>query len=484
MSEIRFNDLAKKIKDIQIEDLPQVFLIHGEEFLYKSAMDMIVDLLLPDSSRILNFDSLEGIAENISRAVERINTYSLIPGTKIVALRDARIFYSREDKWTLFQKAKIETENNEMKKGAGYFTSFLSSLDLDFADVEVENRANRLGIDPNEDLSWMDKLLGYCRDKGISVPKQSSDLIGFFISAVEKGFPKGHYLIITADLAGKNHRLYKAIKKAGWIVDCTVPRGERKADKIQQEKILNERARGILSKRGKSIEKNAYYTMVDMIGFDIRAFANDLEKLVNYVGNRDTITLSDVQALLKRTRQDPVFELTNAITDRNIESSLFFLGSMLAAGIQPLQVLTALANQIRKLIIAKAFTESQLGKVWQKGAHYNYFQKHVVPAVLEHDNLLRNHLTQWEEFFNEPKTKSKKKTSKNKIADSSDLYLMKNPKNLYPTYQLLKKSDNFSAASLKAGLKALGEADILLKSTAQSPKRVLENVLFKICGMS
>jgi DNA polymerase-3 subunit delta len=484
MTEIHFNDLAKKIKSTKIEDFPQVFLIHGEEFLYKSAMDMIVDLLLPGSSRTLNLDPLEGITENISRAVERINTYSLIPGTKIVALRDAKIFYSREDKWTLFQKAKDETENNEMKKGAGYFTSFLSSLDLDFDDIEGENRADRLGIDPNEDLRWMDKILGYCRDKGISVPKQSSDLIGFLISALEKGFPKGHYLIITTELAGKNHRLYKAIKKAGWIIDSTVPKGERKADKVQQEKILNERTRGILSKRGKSIEKDAYYAMVDMIGFDIRAFANDLEKLINYVGNRDTITLSDVQALLKRTRQDPVFELTNAITDRNIESSLFFLNSMLAAGIHPLQVLTAIANQIRKLIIAKAFTESPSGKVWQKGAHYNYFQKYVVPAILDHDNLLRKHLEQWEDFFNKPKTKSRKKISKNKIAESSDLFLMKNPKNLYPTYQLLKKSDNFSAASLKAGLNALGEADLLMKSTAQNPTRVLENVLFKICGMS
>ncbi|MFO8083268.1 MAG: hypothetical protein R6U27_02980 [Desulfobacterales bacterium] len=458
-------------------------MIHGEEFLYKSAQNIIVDLLLPESSRNLNFDPMDGLVENIPRAVERINTYSLIPGTKVVALRDAKFFYSKEDKGSLFQKARIEAQNNEMKKAAGYLISFLSNLDLDFADVEKENRAQRLGVDQNEDLGWIDPLLQYCRENDMAVTKQSSDTIGILTGAMEKGFPKGHYLIITTDLAGKTHRLYKAIKDFGWIINCSVPKGERKADKVQQEMILNERMRGILSKRGKSMEKEAYFAMLDMIGFDIRTFINDLEKLINYVGERDTITLRDVKSLLKRTRQDPVFELTNAITDRNIESSLFFLESMLSSGIHPLQVLTAITNQIRKLINARAFTESSLGTVWIKGANYNYFQKNVVPAVLEYDDLLRNRLSKWEEYFEEPKTEGKKKAIKTKASENSDLFLMKNPKNSYPAYQLLKKSDNFSITCLKNGLGALGEADMMMKSTAQNPRRILENVLFKICGI-
>ncbi len=482
MTEVLFKDLQKMLKSNKIDNFPQVFLIHGEEFLYKSVLDKVVDLLLPESSKTLNFDPLDGNNENIPKAIERINTYSLIPGTKIVALRDANIFYTKEDKWSLFQKAKIEVESNDMKKASAYFIKFLSNLDLNFTDIYGENRYEQLGVDPKEDLRWMDQILEYCQSKNMSVTKESLDWIEILIRAIEKGFPKGHYLAITTDMAGKTHRLYKAIKEHGWIVDCTVPKGEKRADKIQQELVLNERMRGILSKRGKSIEKEAYRAMLEMIGFDIRTFVNELEKLVNYVGDRETITSADVTELLKRTRQDPIFEFTNAITDQNMESSLFLIESLLSAGMHPLQLLTAMANQIRKLINIKGFVENQLGAAWRKGTTYNHFQKNVMSAVTEYDNILRACLVDWEIGLEEQKAKGKKKSSKAKIGDSSDLFMMKNPQNPFPTYQLLKKSDNFSMAGLRAALNAIKEADMLMKSTAQNPRRVLENVVFKICG--
>jgi DNA polymerase III subunit delta len=484
MTEVPFKDLQKKLKSTKIENFPPIFLIHGEEFLYKSALDKIADLLMPESSKTLNFDPLDGTSENIPKALERVNTYSLIPGSKIVVLRDANIFYTKEDKWGLFQKAKVEAENNEMKKASAYLIKFLSNLNLDFSDIHGENRSERLGVDPNEDLRWMEHVLEYCQSKNMSVTKESSDGVEILIQAIVRGFPKGHYLAITTDTAGKGHRLYKTIKEHGWIIDCTVPKGEKRADKIQQELVLNDRMRSILSKRGKSIEKEAYHAMLEMIGFDIRAFANELEKLVNYVGDRETITLTDVKELLKRTRQDPIFEFTNAITDRNVESSLFFLGSLLSNGMHPLQLLTAMANQIRKLINVKGFVENPLGAVWRKGATYNYFQKNLMSAVTEYDHLLRNCLADWEAGLEEQKENGKKRSPKKKAGDSSDLFIMKIPKNPYPTYQLLKKSDHFSMVDLKVALNAIKDGDLAMKSTAQNPKRVLEEVVFKICGIA
>jgi DNA polymerase III subunit delta len=484
MTEILFKDLPKKLKNTNVENFPQVFLIHGEEFLYKSALDKIIEILLPESSKNLNFYPLEGSNENISKAIERLNTYSFISGTKIVALRDADIFYTKEDRWDLFQKTKMEVENNEMKKASIYFLKFLNNLDLDCTDLSGENKFERLGIDPNEDLRWIDQVLEYCQSKNMSVARESLDWVEMLIRAIEEGFPKNHYLIITTDMAPKGHRLYKVIGKHGWVIDSAVPKGERRADKIQQELVLNECMRNILSKRGKSIEKQAYLAMLEMIGFDIRSFANELEKLINYVGDRETITTGDVNELLKRMRQDPIFEFTNVITDRDMQSSLFLLESLLSSGMHPLQLLTAMANQIRKLINVKGFVENQIGAVWSKGATYNYFQKNVMPAVTEYDLLLKNSLNNWEICLKTQKTEGKKKGAGKKIEDVSDLFVMKNPKNPYPTYQLLRKSDNFSMADLKAALNAIKNADMIMKSTVHNPRRALENVIFNICGIS
>jgi DNA polymerase III subunit delta len=221
--------------------------------------------------------------------------------------------------------------------------------------------------------------------------------------------------------------------------------------------------------------------MLEMIGFDIRTFVNELEKLINYVGDRETINFADVKELLNRTRLDPIFEFTNSLTDRNMESSLLLLSSVLSAGMHPLQILTAMANQIRKLINAKGFVENQLGTVWRKDATYNYFQKNVIPALSEYDHLLRNRLADWNVDLEKQTSKKKKKSSK-KIGDNSDLLIIKNPKNPYPAYQMLKKSENFSMVDLKAALNTIKNADMLMKTTAQNSMCVLEDVIFNICS--
>lgn len=487
MPEISYKDLKKSLKGAEKEALPQVWLIHGEEFLYKNALETVIDFLTPESSRILNYDPLDGGNENVPKALERVNTYSLIPGIKVVALRDSRIFYSRDDKSNLLEKAKTAVEKNELKKASGYFITLLGTLGLKFEDMEDAGRHECLGIDKKEKLDWMDKVLEFCRENSMSVAAETSDMAGMIIQAMEREFPSGHFLVITAETAPKTHRLYKAIKENGLIVDCSVPKGERKADKIQQEAVLNERMRAILSKSGKTMENRAYRAMIDMIGFDIRQFANDLEKLVNYVGEREKITVADVQNVLKRTRQDPIFEFTNAVTERNLKESLILLESMLSAGMHPLQLLAAISNQIRRLVYAKGFVKSPAGAVWHKGASYNYFQKKVMPALIDYDRSLSQTLEAWEERLgareSEEKKGSGKKTPKKKTAPKSDLFIVKNPKSPFPVYQTLKKTDHFTSGKLKESVSALTRADMLMKSTAQNPKRILEDVLFKICGM-
>ncbi len=73
--------------------------------------------------------------------------------------------------------------------------------------------------------------------------------------------------------------------------------------------------------------------------------------------------------------------------------------------------------------------------------------------------------------------KGKKKKSKT----TTDLLIAKNPKNPYPIYLLLKKSDRFSKDELIGAVEVLGETDKKLKSSAQSPKLVLEKAILSIC---
>ena len=79
----------------------------------------------------------------------------------------------------------------------------------------------------------------------------------------------------------------------------------------------------------------------------------------------------------------------------------------------------------------------------------------------------------------ENRTSQKGKIKKSKT--TTDLLIAKNPKNPYPIYLLLKKSDRFSENELIDAIEILGDADKKLKSSAQSPKLVLEKAILSIC---
>ena len=229
-----------------------------------------------------------------------------------------------------------------------------------------------------------------------------------------------------------------------------------------------------------------------MTGFDLRTFSSNLEKLIDYVGERENITVEDVAAILKRTKKDPIFDLTNAVADTDIQGALFFLGSLLAAEFHPLQILAALTNQIRKLLLVKDFVQSSHGAGWHAGCPYNQFRDSVMPAIVDYDKELLQQIEDWDQMVSadldlkdldskELESKGGKSVKKSKKKAMTDLLITKNPKNAYPVYQVLRKSERFSKTNLCEALEALSETDLLLKSSRQDPKLILEKLIMRIC---
>ncbi|HAO22979.1 MAG: hypothetical protein BWK80_29850 [Desulfobacteraceae bacterium IS3] len=463
MAEINYKDLESHLK---AKKFSPVYLIHGEEFLYKTAFESVLNSLLAPSDRDLNYEAVEN--ENIFEAIERLNTFSMMSGTKVVSLCDSRIFYSKQDDEELLQKAKDAFDAKELKKAGKYLSGLLGLLKLSYDDLSPENRDKYFKLDLGGDDKWLDALVAFCKDNDIKIiaPKNNAEDLQ---QAIEKGFPTGHYLLITTDIADKRRGLFKAISEKGIAIDCSVPKGERKADKIAQESVLQERMKSVLSESGKMLEPAAYHALYEMTGFDLRTFSSNLEKLVSYVGDRKKITLQDVESVLKRTRLDPIYELTNAVADRNAQDSLFFMTSLLSAGFFPLQILAAIANQIRRLLLIKGFAESPQGKkVWKAGLSYNPFQEKVMPAIQDYDKALTDYL---ESNGNGDKKKK----------SATELLIAKNPKSPYPIYQVLLKSEKFGKHDLVNALEALSSADMKLKTGGGSPKLILEELILRIC---
>jgi len=149
-----------------------------------------------------------------------------------------------------------------------------------------------------------------------------------------------------------------------------------------------------------------------------------------------------------------------------------------------LQILAAITNQVRKLLLAKDFAKSPRAKGWSAGISFNVFQQNIIPSVVAYDQSLLKMLEEWENSnlnSADSDTAAEQGKSKKKSKIDTDLLLARNPKNAYPVFQLLKKSERYSTAELVAAIGYLNEIDMQLKTTGQNPKLALERFIFRIC---
>ncbi|MFW5909094.1 MAG: DNA polymerase III subunit delta, partial [Desulfosalsimonas sp.] len=115
--------------------------------------------------------------------------------------------------------------------------------------------------------------------KAGDLAKKGADQAEILKSAIRRGFPKNHYLIVRTDNVDKRTGLYKAIKNSGTVVDCSVPSGTRKAERESQRRILQSLAKQSMAGYDKSLDNEAFAKIYDLIGPEPGSFVAALGKL-------------------------------------------------------------------------------------------------------------------------------------------------------------------------------------------------------------
>ncbi len=299
-------------------------------------------------------------------------------------------------------------------------------------------------------------------------------------NAIKSDFPDGHTLILTLSAIDKRRSLFKTIKEKGLIVDCSVPEGNRKVDKNEQKAIMDQLIHENLKHAGKRIEMDAARLLMERVGFDPGTLVENLEKLIVYTGAKESISIQDVRSVVRKSKKDAVFELTNALAQKDLAGALTYLNSLLSGDLHPLQVLAAITNQVRRLTLVKSFieqTSNTNNSVWHPKTDFNQFKTRVLPEIIKADEATRQKIQTWDRMLE--KTNDGIANSKSKV--STDLMLAPNPKNPYPVFQVFLKSEFFSLKELSDAIIAINEVDYKLKSSGSDPDILLENLLIRIC---
>ncbi|MFH2092997.1 MAG: DNA polymerase III subunit delta [Pseudomonadota bacterium] len=299
--------------------------------------------------------------------------------------------------------------------------------------------------------------------------------IDFLTDFFEKGIPPGHVLVMTAFASDKRKKIYKIISEKGMVIDCSVAKGARQVDLDEQRSIMQHVAGQILSKYNKQLDTPSFQTLMDLTGFNLDLFSQNIEKLSAYVGDRQQITQQDVKAVVVREKKDPIFNLTNAIMGKEIKPALFYLNSLLKDGFHPLQILKSLENLFRKLIlVTDCLTHLYPDGANLKQMSFNQFKHNVLPQIEALDKKTMKTIEDRELFL------SGKALLKKDLAQ--DLFLAPSPQNAYPVYLTFQKSENFSLNELYQIMVFLSDLDYHLKTSSIDVVTQIENLMIKLCS--
>ncbi len=157
--------------------------------------------------------------------------------------------------------------------------------------------------------------------------------------------PESTVLVVLVDeeLPSSNP-LLKAAEEHGKVIQCTLPKG------AALETWISKRAAGL----GVKITPEAAATLANFIGNQLRMLANELDKLATYVGPGAAITVEDVRQLSAQVHEARIiFDLTDALAQRNRKQALDLLHDLLADGEPPLRLISTITSQVRSLLLVK-----------------------------------------------------------------------------------------------------------------------------------
>ena len=435
------------LKDISGGTHKQVYLFYGERFLCHQAADQIESALVETSGGTIH--KIDGSAEEDSKILSRLLSFSLLPGLQIYRVGDSRLFLSRSIGSDIWDKAVKAHENKKEKPAATHLAGLLNIGNISepdqsvFSNISPGQWQKLFGFShPETDLSWADRLIG--ENPTLLSSVSAEDVGQRLCDAVEQGFPAANILILTAENVDKRKKLFLQIKKYGEIIDCSVAGGASRAAVREQEDVIKEMALKTLTEFHKTIEPNAMKLLFERVGFHPVAVVMEMEKLALYVDKRPRITVDDLNLMVSRTKEDAVFELTEALAARELGKSLTILNNLLSDGVHSLAVLASLRNYLRKLLVFRSIQSSGTPP-WRRGMAASEFQNSYLPALKETGewpDLLKGHP--------------------------------------YALFMSFNKAAEFTAGGLKRSLSLLLDAEFKLKGSPIPHNIVLEELLISL----
>ncbi|MBW3624877.1 MAG: DNA polymerase III subunit delta [Armatimonadetes bacterium] len=246
------------------------------------------------------------------------------------------------------------------------------------------------------------------------------------LAAILPRVPEPARLILVAegDKTGRetrlSSRLLKAVEAEGRVFDFPPLRPN------EAPALVSARAKEM----GLRLAPDVPRLLAMRVGADATVIERELEKLRSAVGPEETVTADRVEAVVAPSAEHTIFELTDAVGERNARKALESMQSLLAAGQSVYMLLPMIARQLRLVWQVKAAMEG------------------LPDAELKDPSPAR--LGDWQK------------------------------------QKLQRQARTFTWAALEEGMTALFEIDLAIKGIeegGEDPRALLETLILRLCGV-
>ncbi|MCD7957096.1 MAG: DNA polymerase III subunit delta [Lachnospiraceae bacterium] len=162
--------------------------------------------------------------------------------------------------------------------------------------------------------------------------------------------PSETILLFVESEVDKRQKMFKKVKELGRVVEMG----------RQNERTLTSWVSGRVRKEGKTMDPGALALFFQKTGDDMEHISRELDKLLSYTLERSSITTADVEAVCTETLENRIFEMINAMIQKQQRRALDLYYDLLALKEPPMRILYLIARQFNQMLVMKNLREQGL----------------------------------------------------------------------------------------------------------------------------
>jgi DNA polymerase-3 subunit delta len=200
---------------------------------------------------------------------------------------------------------------------------------------------------------WL-KNVNFMGDNQLGRASSVQSVLEQLAAAIEEGLAPGITLLVSAIDVDKRRSFYKTLNKHAELqvfekLDSSRSGWEEEATGVVER---------LAKKRKLQFENGALELFVLLTGGDTRQIENELEKIDIYLADERRVDVDLVRELVPLSRAGVIFELGNALAQRDLERALRLVRRLLDQGESAIGILlVAIIPTVRNLLLAKDLME-------------------------------------------------------------------------------------------------------------------------------